>query len=457
MKKILIILFIIVLILTLACVVGCNEQQDENNILGIFVSKFPDKVNYFAGEELDITGCEITVRTKNNKNYTVAVTPDMVSGFSSALGNHTLTITYKVGSASFITTQSITVSTRVAMSAKITTSPKNVTFIEGQRIDLSGLIAEVTFSDGTVADRHFGAFTLSKSIAELGMEEVELRLDHASIKVQITVLQKKIEGLTITNQPKKTVYSEGELFNPDGMEIYSVFNDGSIASLVDYVVIDIDKPLVASQNYMVVKDKYSELKINIPITVNALEIKSLELLNKENIRTLYLVNTIPDFSDITARVVFGDDIEKTVDYTSLVFDLPEDKPLTVGDHTVTVKYKYATNSDTSDSFVITVSDKKEPIKIRVETTNEFNPLYTEGEDISLNGLCVYVVYNDSSEDWVIYAGEINPNIENFSMTEVADKDYQFIEFRCGDAWEHLSIMVKSLGEEGDFDAPLKEE
>lgn len=455
MKKILIISFIIVLMVALICVVGCNEPQDESNVLGIYVSKYPDKVNYFAGEELDISGCEITVRTKNNKNYTVEVTPDMVSGFSSALGNHTLTITYSVGSASFITTQSITVSTRVAVSAKITTAPKNVTFIEGQRIDLSGLIAEVTFSDGTIADRHFGAFSMNKSIAELGMEEVELRLDHAIIKVQITVLQKKIEGLKVTNPPQKTVYSEGELFNPDGLEIYSLFNDGSIASLVDFEVIDLDKPLVASQSSVIVKDKYSDLKIELQITVNALEINSIELLNKEDIRTLYLVNAIPDFSDIIANVVFGDGTEKMVNYTSLVFDFPEDKPLTVGDYTVTVKYKYATNSDKSDSFVITVSEKKEPIKIRVETTNEFNPQYIKDEDISLNGLCVYVIYNDSSEDWAIYAGEFNSNIENFTMTEKADINNQYIVFRCGDAIERLEIYVSY--DESEYDAPPKEE
>ena len=117
MKKLLIIILTVAILLSTIALVGCKE--DENNIYGIIVSKPPDKVNYYAGETLDISGCEILVKTRDRNDYTVKVTPQMVSGFSSALGNHTLTITYTVNQTAFVTTQTITVTTRKAKSATL--------------------------------------------------------------------------------------------------------------------------------------------------------------------------------------------------------------------------------------------------------------------------------------------------------------------------------------------------
>lgn len=452
MKKYFVIILIVLLSIALACAVGCDKKNDENDIYGIFVSKAPDKVNYFAGESLDISGCEITVRTKSHDDYTVKVTPAMVSGFSSALGNHTLTITYIVGDTPFMTTQVITVTTRVANSAVITTPPNKTTFIEGQRIDLSGLIAEVTFSDKTVADRHFGAFTLNKSIAEMGMTEVELRLDKVVLKVNIEVIPKVISGLTATALPNKTVYTEGEYFDPTGLEVYSMYNDGTRGYLVEFEVDNANIPLVATQNSVIVRDRYSrDFSLEIPVTINVLEISDIELLDKDKIRTSYLKSSLPDFSDIKAKIVFGDGTEKVVDSSSLIFDLPSDQLLSVGEYTVKVKYLFASANEKFDSFVINVVEKKQPIALKVETNNEFSPLYNDGEEIGLWGIAVYVYYNDSTDDWIIYENQINEEIEGFSMTEFADKDNPYIEFRIDDIVERLPINVNF--DESDFDAP----
>lgn len=454
MKKFIILIFILILAVIPVCFAGCNEKNNEDNIYGIYVSKSPDKVLYYAGENLDITGCEITVRTKSKNDYTVKVTPSMVSGFSSALGNHTLTITYVVGNSSFLTTQVITVTTRVANSAVITVPPQNTTFVEGQRIDLSGLIAEVTFSDKTVADRHFGAFTMNKTVAELGMEEVELKLDKAVIKVNITVIPKVLAGLKITSLPTKTVYNEGDIFDPSGMVIHSVFNDGTNASLVDFEVDNEYVPLVASQKFVTIRDKYSrDLTLEIPITVNVLEISSIELLNRDEIRTAYLVSSLPDYTTVTAKIVFQDNTEAIVDYTNLIFNIPSDKPLTVGEHTIEVKYKYASTSEKSDSFVISVVEEKLPIGIRVETKKNFNSLYVDGEAISLLGLNVYVIFNDSTEDWLIYGNEKNTQIDGFEMTEFADINNPYIEFKIGEIVERIDINVSV--DESEYDAPEK--
>lgn len=442
MKKIFVLSLVLLLVTTLVCAVGCDKSSDENDVFAIYVSKEPDKVNYYAGESLDVTGCEITVRTRNHGDYVVKVTPEMVSGFSSALGTHTLTITYIVGDQAFKTTQVIQVISRVAVSAVITTPPVKTTFVEGEKIDLSGLIAEVTFSDETVADRHFPAFTLNKSIAEMGMEEVELKLDKVTLKVAIQVVPKVISYLKATSLPLKTVYNEGEYFDPTGLEVYAFYNDNSRGYMVEFEIVDENVPLVASQKSVIVRDRYSrDMTLEIPITVNQLEILGIELLNKDEIRTSYLKGSFPDFSDIKAKVTFEDGLEKIVNADELVFDLPLDKPLAVGDHTVKVRFKFASASEQFDSFVIHVVEEKLPVALLVQTNAKFHSLYEHGETISLEGLSVYVVYNDGSEDWVILENWINSEVEGFSMTEVADFHNPFIEFRIGDVFAKIEIYV----------------
>ena len=440
MKKLLIIILTVAILLSTIALVGCKE--DENNIYGIIVSKPPDKLNYYAGETLDISGCEILVKTRDRNDYTVKVTPQMVSGFSSALGNHTLTITYTVNQTAFVTTQTITVTTRKAKSATITQNPTNTTFVEGQTIDLSGLIAEVKFSDNSIQDRPFSAFTLNKTVAEMGLTEVELKLDNAKITVPITVIQKKLVGLRITKMPDKTVYTEGECFNPEGMVVYTLYNDGELGNIITYEVINKDTPLVASQSFVTIKNKYSsEFTVDVPITVNANSIDCITL-DTSHIRTDYLVDTIPDFENIQAEIKFTSGETKTVGVDSLLFNIPLNEPLSEGVKTVVVKYKYATNSDIEASFDITVSKDKKPISIKVTITSSFISTYADGDTISLIGLEVAIIFNDGNEVWAIYGEEVNSTLDGFTYTLTADSQNPYIEFKLDELSERIEITVK---------------
>lgn len=445
MKKFLIVLSIFIVACSFFVFSACSEKT--NNVYDIFVSTPPDKTVYYAGEKLDITGCIITVKTRDRKDYTVNVTPQMVSGFSSALGTHTLTITYTVDGAIFTTTQTITVSARKAISAKIIQQPTNTTFIVGQQFDFSGLVAEVTFSDGSVQERPYTAFARNKTYAEAGITEVELRLDSVVLKIPVTVVPKEIIGLKATKMPDKTVYVEGELFDATGLVVYNLYNDGELESIIDFEVIDADIPLEASQKSVRIKSKYSyDFVLDIPITVNANSIKSIAL-DGETIRKYYLTGSLPDFDKIKATVTFNDDQTKTVGADSLIFDIPQDKPLSNGEKTVTVSYKYATASTITDSFVITVSDERKAIAVIVSTSDDFITTYNDGETISLIGLTVSVEYNDGSIVRVIYADELNESVENFAFTTVADAENPYIEFTCENVSAKIDIIVISDSDE----------
>ena len=76
---------------------------------------------------------------KNN----IVVTNDMCSGFdSSSLGTKTVNVKYEEGSIAF----NVNVEEKKLVDLKITV-PNKTTYIEGQRIDLSGLKVQAVYND----------------------------------------------------------------------------------------------------------------------------------------------------------------------------------------------------------------------------------------------------------------------------------------------------------------------
>ena len=76
----------------------------ENMVKSIAVSGDGYKKEYYTGEELDVTGLQITVTMSDDTTSTIPVTEDMVSGFdsSAAVDEQTLTVTYKGNTATFV-------------------------------------------------------------------------------------------------------------------------------------------------------------------------------------------------------------------------------------------------------------------------------------------------------------------------------------------------------------------
>jgi hypothetical protein len=79
-----------------ACDNGTNPsgKTPEVTLVSIEVTKNPNKTDYEIGEQLDITGIEVTASYSNNTSEKVTVTVTNITGFNSATaGNKTLTVT----------------------------------------------------------------------------------------------------------------------------------------------------------------------------------------------------------------------------------------------------------------------------------------------------------------------------------------------------------------------------
>ena len=73
-----------------------------NNITGIEVKSAPSKLTYIKGENLDVSGGEITLTYQNRTTKNIMMIEDMVTGYDKTkVGEQTLTVTYSGKTATF--------------------------------------------------------------------------------------------------------------------------------------------------------------------------------------------------------------------------------------------------------------------------------------------------------------------------------------------------------------------
>ena len=77
----------------------------EVKVVAIALTKKPNKLNYAAGEVIDLSGAQLTLTFNNGETKVIDLTLAMISGFDvNATGKQTITVTYKDGGETFTAT-----------------------------------------------------------------------------------------------------------------------------------------------------------------------------------------------------------------------------------------------------------------------------------------------------------------------------------------------------------------
>ncbi len=105
----------------------------------------------------------------------------------------------------------------------------------GQAVDDTQTTLSVTYQDGTSAMVNSG-WTTDYAFTEAGTSTVNYHLDGKTVPVNVTVKNVAVESLTLTAQPTKMTYAEGETFCADGMAVTARYADGTELPVVTYTV-----------------------------------------------------------------------------------------------------------------------------------------------------------------------------------------------------------------------------
>ena len=192
----------------------------------IAVTTPPIKTAYQTGETLDLAG--IVVTATYSDGYTANVTSDCI--FSPANGTVLSSSDTSVGVN--YTEGGVTKSTSVAIGVKelvsiaVTHIPTKTSYMEGETLDLTGLVVTATYDDSSTID-------ITSHCVFNPADGATLSTSDASVSISITKTTSQVItvvgllSIAITTAPTQTEYMAGEQLDLTGMVVTATYSDTS--------------------------------------------------------------------------------------------------------------------------------------------------------------------------------------------------------------------------------------
>lgn len=208
----------------------------------IEVTHMPTKSRYFVGETFDSAGLVITAYYNDNTSeqvtgYTLS-SPDM-----SVYGNKTVTVTFDEKTVDF----NILVVDISGIEVK--TMPTKVEYQKGDVFDTTGLSILVKYTDGTSETKTTGFEVSGFDSSSVGEKTITVTYKTHTATFKVTVYD--LSGIRITSFPSKVYYKIGETFDPSGLTVAEVRQDGTEKEITDYDISGFDSSTAGSKTITV--------------------------------------------------------------------------------------------------------------------------------------------------------------------------------------------------------------
>lgn len=158
------------------CVIfaSCGSHDDDVFLRDVKISKQPDKLSYYIGEELDITGLEVTKVFSDGKTEVIRLSKTDFSGFDSSVANEKLRVHAIVEGKRIEFTVKIIEANLV--SVKINALPTKIKYTLDEKLDLSGIQVIGEYSNGNEKRIEITAENVSGFNSKVPVVNQELRI-----------------------------------------------------------------------------------------------------------------------------------------------------------------------------------------------------------------------------------------------------------------------------------------
>lgn len=379
---------------------------DPDHVKSITVKEQPIKLEYTEGQNLDLTGLEVTLtddfgKTKDVKfeefdDYNIKATPANKTALTVATHDGK-PVTLTKGTLTPAETYALTVNARVfdpdhVKSIEVTEQPDKIIYTEEDELDLTGLVVTLTDNQGTTKEVPFANFDENGLIATPAEKTALTVADHNKKTVKITKgdLSAETAALTVNSkgfdldnlktievisQPSNLIYTEGEKLNLAGLKVKLTDNKGKIkeVSFDDFEANGITteptngKELTLSENDKKVTITKGKGRAETdPLTVNPkvfdsqniakIEVKTqpkLDYTEDDKLNLSELVVTLTDNQGLKKDVAFADFANYGLTATPA-----NDTKLTVDDNDK--KIEIAKDNVSGETEALTVKAKENP-------------------------------------------------------------------------------------------------
>ena len=257
---------IVCLILTAAFVfVGCGNK-DHGKVIAMKIGTNPVKTEYMTGELLDPSGLELLVQyadgysEKISEGYTWDITDPLEED------DDEIIIRYKNKSILLF----IDITVRIPTSLEVEHMPDRLSYTAGEKFDKTGLVLKASYEDGTEETVTEGYRVSPSGKLTRAVTSVKITYNRASVTIPITVGSAVAQSLTVTQNPQKLTYKEGEHFDPTGLELSVSYSDGTTAEVGAY---DYSPKGDLTKDVTKITITCEGLTAEIPITVEEVDVR----------------------------------------------------------------------------------------------------------------------------------------------------------------------------------------
>ena len=253
-----------------------DDKNVEPNLVGIFVSKNPNKLIYNLNDTLNLEGLEVSGIYDNNTINNI--TNFTIKNFdSSSEGIKSLKIFYSNNEEIYTILNIYVVNDeRAVISSVSIKEPTKKRYKLNEELDLSGLEVKVFYNDGSSRILSDDEYTLSDfDNTKIGNQIITINFEYVKINFSVEVIKNpelvRIEALSL---PKKLEYFVNETLDLQGLIIKAVYDDETI-SIVDLENVEISgfNSNEASTNNIEIK--YEGKTLNFDVIIKELEITSI--------------------------------------------------------------------------------------------------------------------------------------------------------------------------------------
>ena len=300
------------------------------------------------GKKLDLTGMTADVKYNDGSVKTVALTKDMLSYSTDKAGQATVKVSVSGLKSEF----TITVVAKKAVSMKLS-GTDNKSVIEGMKLDLTGINADVTYDNDTNGTVKVTDDMVSYSTAKVGQATATVKIGDLTKTFTFTVVAKTLTGIKVVNTPAKDIYLEGQKFDSTGLGVQAVYDNGTTADVTKSVKLSaIDTAKAGTKTVTVTyegKTATFTVEVRTREAVNAFNASVAELLKinitKDHIQAVKKLRTTYDAMsvaeqaecDIQGLTKLEEDVNKILEEESKTEDNTEESADTTADNVESVK------------------------------------------------------------------------------------------------------------------------
>ena len=223
----------------------------------------------------------------------------------------------------------------------VKTEPTKMTYNEGESFDATGMVIEATYSDTSKKD--ITTYTYAPTVA-LTTSDTEVTISYTEGGVTKTCTQdivvnaaaKTLSSIAVTTAPTKTIYTEGENFNPAGMVVTATYSDTSTAAVTSYTVTDGNSLTAGKTTVTISYTEGSETKTctqDIVVNAAAKTLSSIAVTTAPT-KTTYTAGEDFDPAGMVVTATYND--SSTAAVTS--YTVTDGNNLTAGKTSVTISY-----------------------------------------------------------------------------------------------------------------------